>query len=105
MRSYFLPEIIGLAIDNNPRPAGAIGAIDIQQGLVVRPALILILSVVGRGGEALRDGVSLCLGLSRAAATTVTEYNAQVSQPLEWPAKREARVPLKPAWKAPLSDR
>ena len=35
-RSYSLPEVIGLAIEHNPRPAGAIGTIDIQEGLVVQ---------------------------------------------------------------------
>ncbi len=92
-RSYSLPEIIGLAIDNNPRPAGAIGIIDIQQGLVVQAGAYPNPSVVGRGGRGtLRDGGVLVPGaFSELPPTTVTEYNAQVSQPLEWPAKREAR--------------
>jgi cobalt-zinc-cadmium efflux system outer membrane protein len=92
-RSYSLPEVIGLAIDHNPRPAGAIGAIDIQQGLVIQAGAYPNPSIAGRGGRGtLRDAGVLGPGIfSEAPPNTVAEYNAQVSQPLEWPAKREAR--------------
>jgi outer membrane protein, heavy metal efflux system len=91
-RSYSLPEVIGLAIDHNPRPAGAIGAIDIQQGLVIQAGAYPNPSITGHGGRgSLRDAGVLGPGVTEAPPNRVAEYNAQVSQPLEWPAKREAR--------------
>ncbi len=55
-RSYSLPEVIGLAIDHNPRPAGAIGVIDTQQGLVVQAGAYPNPTIVGRGGQgSIRD--------------------------------------------------
>ncbi|QPD04471.1 MAG: putative Heavy metal efflux system, outer membrane lipoprotein [Candidatus Nitrospira kreftii] len=92
-RSYSLPDVIGLAIDHNPRPAGAIGAIDIQQGLVIQAGAYPNPSIAGRGGRgSLRDAGVLGPGVfSEAPPNTAAEYNAQVSQPFEWPPKREAR--------------
>lgn len=92
-RSYALPDIILLAIDHNPRPAGALGTIDVQQGLVTQAGAYPNPSIAGRGGRgSLRDAGVLSPGaFSEAPPNTVTEYNAQVSQPLEWPLKREAR--------------
>lgn len=92
-RSYSLPEVIGLAIDHNPRPAGAIGTIDIQEGLLVQAGAYPNPNIVGRGGRgSLQDSGVLGPGAFSGASTdSLTEYNAQVSQPFEWPAKREAR--------------
>lgn len=92
-RSYSLPEVIGLAFDHNPRPAGAIGVIDTQQGLLVQAGAYPNPTIMGRGGQgSIRDTGILGPGaFSEVPPNSVTEYNAQVSQPLEWPAKREAR--------------
>ncbi|MBX3333742.1 MAG: TolC family protein [Nitrospira sp.] len=92
-RSYSLPEVIGLAIDKNPRPAGAIGVIDIQEGLLVQAGAYPNPSVTGHGGRgSLRDTGALTPGaVTQTPPDTATEYNAQVFQPLEWPLKREAR--------------
>jgi len=92
-RSYSLPEVIGLAIDNNPRPAGAMGTIDIQEGLLVQAGAYPNPSVTGRGGRgSLRDTSVLGPGtFSGAPPDSRAEYNAQVAQPFEWPPKREAR--------------
>jgi outer membrane protein, heavy metal efflux system len=92
-QSYSLPEVIGLAVDHNPRPAGAIGAIDAQQGLLVQAGAYPNPTIVGRGGQgSIRDAGVLGPGaFSEVPPNSVTEYNAQVFQPLEWPAKREAR--------------
>lgn len=91
--SYSLPEIIGLAIDKNPRPAGAIGAIDIQEGLLVQAGAYPNPSITGRGGRgSLRDEGAFVPGTFRELPPAdATEYNALFSQPLEWPPKREAR--------------
>ncbi len=82
-----------MPIDHNPRPAGAIGAIDAQQGLLVQAGAYPNPTIVGRGGRgSIRDaGVLRPRVFSEATPNSVGEYNAQVSQPLEWPAKREAR--------------
>lgn len=92
-RSYSLPEVIALAIDHNPRPTGAIGTIDIQEGLVIQAGAYPNPNIVGRGGRgSLRDAGVLGPGaFSGAPINSLAEYNAQVSQPFEWPAKREAR--------------
>lgn len=92
-RSYSLPDVIGLAIDNSPRPAGAMGVIDIQQGLVVQAGAYPNPSVAGRGGRgSIRDAGIVGTGaFTEAPPNAVTEYNAQISQPFEWPPKREAR--------------
>jgi outer membrane protein, heavy metal efflux system len=92
-QSYSLPEVIGLAIDHNPRPAGAIGVIDIQEGIVVQAGAYPNPSIVGRGGRgSLRDdGALIPESFTQLPATSANEYNALFSQPLEWPAKREAR--------------
>lgn len=92
-RSYSLPEVIGLAIDHNPRPAGAIGTIDIQEGLVIQAGAYPNPNIVGRGGRgSLQDAGALGPGaFSGTPPNSLAEYNAQVSQPFEWPLKREAR--------------
>ncbi len=92
-RVYALPEVIDLAIENNPRRAGAIGAIDQREGLVVQASAYPNPKISGWGGRgSSRDlGVSGPGGLSNAPPDNATEYNAQLFQPLEWPAKREAR--------------
>ena len=92
-RSYSLPDVIALAIDHNPRPAGAVGTIDTQQGLLVQAGAYPNPTIVGRGGQgSIRDGGVLGPGaFAEVPPNSVTEYNAQISQPLEWPAKREAR--------------
>lgn len=92
-RAYALPEVIGLAIEHNPRRVGAIGAIDQREGLLVQAGAYPNPRITGWGGR----GSSRDVGLpgpgsfSEAPPQSVTEYNAQVFQPVEWPAKREAR--------------
>ncbi len=92
-RSYSLPEVIGLAVDHNPRPAGAIGTIDLQEGLVVQAGAYPNPTIEARGGRGtLKDGGVYTPGsFSELPPTAVTEYTSRVFQPLEWPAKREAR--------------
>ncbi|OQW37276.1 MAG: hypothetical protein A4E19_14030 [Nitrospira sp. SG-bin1] len=92
-RSYSLSEVIVLAIDHNPRPAGAIGVIDLQEGLLVQAGAYPNPTIEARGGRGLlRDGGVFVPGaFSELPPTAVTEYTGRVFQPLEWPAKREAR--------------
>ena len=90
---YTLPEVIGLAIEHNPRRAGATGIVDEREGQRVLAGAYpnpRISAWAGRGS--LRDGGLSAPGrFSEAPPNTVAEYNAQIFQPLEWPAKREAR--------------
>jgi cobalt-zinc-cadmium efflux system outer membrane protein len=91
---YSLAEVVNLAIEHNPRRAGAAGAIDQREGRLVEAGAYPNPNVISRGGRGfLRDGgVAAPGGFSVPPPTSATEYNALVAQPLEWPAKREART-------------
>ncbi len=57
---------MALATDHNPRPAGAIGAIDKRQGLLVQAGAYPNPTIVGRGGRgSIRDAGVLGPGASR----------------------------------------
>lgn len=90
---YSLPEVINLAIEHNPRRSGAAGAVDQHEGRLVQAGAYPNPSIISRGGRGfLRDGgVAAPGGFTVPPPTAATEYNALVAQPLEWPAKREAR--------------
>src|SRR5262245_26336158 len=86
--TYALPDIIGLAIERNPMIAGAMAAIDQSTGQRTAAGAYPNPIIHGDSGKGyLRDGGSITGDVPASA----TEYMAGFSQPIEWPAKREAR--------------
>ena len=86
--TYALHDIIGLAIERNPMIAGAMAAIDQSTGQRTAAGAYPNPTIHGDGGKGyLRDAGPL----TSEIPTSATEYMAGFSQPLEWPAKREAR--------------
>ena len=87
-RTYALPEIIGLAIERNPVVAGAKALIDQRTGQRTAAGAYPDPTIRGDSGKGyLKDAGPLTNEIPRSA----TEYMAEVSQPIEWPAKRAAR--------------
>ncbi|HKC95471.1 MAG TPA: TolC family protein [Nitrospira sp.] len=87
-KTYALPEIIGLAIERNPVVAGARAIIDKNTGQRAAAGAYpdpTIRADTGKGY--VRDSGPLTPQVPQSA----TEYMAELSQPIEWPAKRAAR--------------
>jgi cobalt-zinc-cadmium efflux system outer membrane protein len=88
VKTYALPEIIGLAIESNPVVAGAKAVIDQSSGQRTAAGAYPNPTIRGDGGKGyLKDAGALTNEIPRSA----TEYMAGLSQPIEWPAKRAAR--------------
>ena len=86
--TYSLPDIIGIAVEQNPMVAGARAAIDQSSGQRTAAGAYPNPTFRGDGGRGyLRDAGALTNEIPRSA----TEYMAGISQPIEWPAKRAAR--------------
>ncbi|MBA2251410.1 MAG: TolC family protein [Nitrospirales bacterium] len=93
VRSYDLLRVLELALERNPLMEGAQSVIDqsvgrrIAAGAYPNPTI-----TSGTGYGMLRDaGVTAINTIDVAARERLTEYNASVGQPLEWPSKRQAR--------------
>jgi cobalt-zinc-cadmium efflux system outer membrane protein len=89
--SYTLSQVIQLAIEHHPVIAGAQASIDQSVGRRVAAGAYPNPIITGNSGygeirDAGRGGIA-----STEGRTSITEYNATVGQPLEWPAKRAAR--------------
>lgn len=88
LKTYTLPDIIGLAIEQNPVVAGARAVIDQNTGQRTAAGAYPNPTIKGDGGRGfLKDAGPLTAEIPRSA----TEYMAGFSQPIEWPAKRAAR--------------
>lgn len=88
LKTYTLPDIIGLAIEQNPVVAGARAVIDQSTGQRTAAGAYPNPTIKGDGGRGfLKDAGPLTAEIPRSA----TEYMAGFSQPIEWPAKRAAR--------------
>ena len=88
LKTYTLPDIIGLAIEQNPVVAGARAVIDQSTGQRMAAGAYPNPTIKGDGGRGfLKDAGPLTAEIPRSA----TEYMAGLSQPIEWPAKRAAR--------------
>lgn len=92
-RSYDVQRVLELALERNPLMAGAQSAIDQNVGRRIAAGAYPNPTVSGNGGHGtLKDaGVTAINAIQVPATEQLTEYNASVGQPLEWPAKREAR--------------
>lgn len=81
--TYTLPDVIDLALERNPRIAGAAGSIQESQGHQTAAGAYPNPTLYGQTGRGvLRDP---SLGID------ITEYAVTLGQPLEWPLKRAAR--------------
>jgi cobalt-zinc-cadmium efflux system outer membrane protein len=81
---YTLSEILTLALDHNPRLAGAEADLTEQHGEQIAAAAYPNPSLEGLGGRGMPRG-----GDNRAVGS---EYSVALRQPLEWPGKRAARM-------------
>jgi cobalt-zinc-cadmium efflux system outer membrane protein len=88
LKTYALPDIIGLAIERNPVVAGAKAVIDQSTGQRTAAGAYPNPTIHGDSGK----GYAKDLGsLTSDVPKSATEYMAGFSQPIEWPAKRAAR--------------
>jgi cobalt-zinc-cadmium efflux system outer membrane protein len=92
-RAYDVQRVLELALERNPLMAGAQSVIDQNVGRRIAAGAYPNPTVSGNGGHGtLKDaGVTSINTLDVPAREQLTEYNASVGQPFEWPAKREAR--------------
>ncbi|BCA56154.1 putative Heavy metal efflux system, outer membrane lipoprotein [Nitrospira sp. KM1] len=89
--AYRLDDIVKLALEHNPVVAGANASIDQSAGQRVTAGAYPNPYFSGNSGRGeIRDTgrADIRDDLSR---TSLTEYNATIGQPLEWPGKRTAR--------------
>jgi cobalt-zinc-cadmium efflux system outer membrane protein len=91
---YQLEEIIDLALERNPAVLGAEGFVQHNRGNQISAGAYPNPSITGNGGRGvLRETGRLApTAVLEPAPTALTEYNGMVAQPLEWPAKRAARM-------------
>lgn len=92
-RAYDVQRVLELALERNPLMAGAQSVIDQNIGRRIAAGAYPNPTVSGGGGQGiLKDGgVTAINAVDVPARERLTEYNASVGQPFEWPAKREAR--------------
>jgi outer membrane protein, heavy metal efflux system len=93
VRSYDLLQVLELAVERNPVMAGAQSVIDQNVGRRIAAGAYPNPTITGNGGQGtLKDaGAAAANVIDIPARERLTEYNATVGQPLEWPRKREAR--------------
>lgn len=88
---YTLEGIVRLALERNPVMAGAQASIDQSAGRRVAAGAYPNPTLSGNSGHGeIRDAGRADIQ-SSLTRQSLTEYNATVGQPLEWPAKRAAR--------------
>ena len=88
---YTLEGIVQLALEHNPTMAGAQGFIDQQRGQQTLAGSYPNPTVTGNTGVGeIRDAGRAQIRES-LARESLTEYNATIGQPLEWPGMRAAR--------------
>jgi len=81
--AYALDQIIAMALERNPRVAGAEGVVRQSRGQQVAAGAYLNPSITGSAGRgSIRDP---------STGVSITERTVTVEQPLEWPALRAAR--------------
>jgi cobalt-zinc-cadmium efflux system outer membrane protein len=92
-RAYDVHRVLELALERNPLMAGAQSVIEQNLGRRIAAGAYPNPTVSGNGGYGiLKDaGVTAINTIDVPARERLTEYNASVGQPFEWPAKREAR--------------
>lgn len=93
VRSYDLQRVLLLALERNPLMEGAQSVIDQNVGRRIAAGAYPNPTITGGTGYGmLRDaGVTAISTIDVPARERLTEYNASVGQPLEWPSKRQAR--------------
>ncbi len=92
-RAYDVQRVLELALERNPLMAGAQSVIDQNVGRRIAAGAYPNPTLSGNGGHGiLKDGgVTAIDAIQVPAREQLTEYNASVGQPFEWPAKRKAR--------------
>jgi len=92
-RAYDVQRVLELALERNPLMAGAQSVIDQNVGRRIAAGAYPNPTLSGNGGHGiLKDaGVTAIEAIQVPAREQLTEYNASVGQPFEWPAKRKAR--------------
>lgn len=88
---YTLEGIVQLALERNPVMAGAQASIDQSAGRRVAAGAYPNPTIHGNSGRGEIRDVGRANIRDSLATESLTEYNATVGQPLEWPAKRAAR--------------
>jgi cobalt-zinc-cadmium efflux system outer membrane protein len=90
--TYTLPDVIALSLTRHPSVAFAEGQVDQRVGQRIAAGAYPNPSITGNGGYGmLRDAGNQQLLIDAQATQKITEYNVNVGQPFEWPAKRSAR--------------
>jgi cobalt-zinc-cadmium efflux system outer membrane protein len=89
--TYSLKSVLELALARNPLLGSAAGLIDETQGRRIAAGAYPNPTVSGNTGRGYLRDVSKASVIESQAREALTEYNATVGQPLEWPAKRSAR--------------
>lgn len=88
---YQLDRIVQLALERNPVVAGAQASIDQSVGRHMAAGAYPNPTVIGNSGHGEIRDVGRAAIRDSLAKESLTEYNATIGQPLEWPAKRAAR--------------
>lgn len=88
---YTLEGIVQLALEHNPVVAGAQGIIDQQRGHQAAAGAYPNPTVSGNSGRGEIRDVGRAAIRDSLAKESLTEYNATIGQPVEWPGMRAAR--------------
>ncbi len=89
--TYTLEGIVQLALEHNPVMTGAQGFIDQQRGQQTAAGAYPNPTVTGYTGVGEIRDVGRAQIRDSLARESLTEYNATIGQPLEWPGMRAAR--------------